>query len=1402
MLNIGIDAGSQNIKIVILKGSSIITQISQPIRENVQATVLQMLEETNSELEGKIRISVTGSSKNVLDFLPSEARPGDMVTLPAGVRKRYPQAGTIFDLGAEFSKWIELDKNGNVKDFNTNGLCAAGAGAFLLQQASRLGMTLDELSSTAISARSGAKIAGRCSVFAKSDMIHLQQKGTPPEEIAYGLCLALIRTFASTVVKRRQVVLPLVVTGGTSLNQGIIRAVKEIFNVTDTGIFHEPENIFMMALGAALNKTGHKTTLSQFINDLKNFKHASEGTYFKKLTPRESGSSTIEQPSDAFSKKINGWLGLDVGSVSTNLVVMNDDLEFVYGIYLPTRGQPARALADGLKQISQAAKGNLIIKGVAATGSGRHLAASLLGADVVRNEITAQMVGTAHFYPDVDTIFEIGGQDSKYISVKNGEMEDFEMNKICSAGTGSFLEEQAHRLGVQIIGEFSELALAASFPVDLGSQCTVFMDSELVKQLNHNVSKENLCAGLAYSVARNYLEKVVAHRKVGKNIVFQGGTASNLSVVGAFENLLGRKINIHPYNRISGAIGCAVLAKRAAPEKTAFRGFDNPMDNYDISTFECKACSNNCSVSRIKFDGKTAFFGDACEKFSSFGKTSHKQEISLFGQTLDTRNSGISQIKTAEPAHKSLGLVRGSINARFLPLWTTFLQSLGFGIVYSDETGEEMLSASEAVVPGETCMPVKISAAQVSDLIVNKKVDHIFLPSVLELKTHEQEEKAAKRNLPGSEPYHTCVYTQEFPFMMKRQYGDKIIAPQFSLNNSAGGHIEAIHELSECLEVKTGEISKALFSAMSEFEKLEERLVKLADLGSKVDSTPTAVLIGRPYITYDSFLNMGLARHLEKSGFRVLVMDNLDLEKIQLSSEYDKLPWGFARKAVKACKIILNHDNIFPVIVSTFGCGLDAFTHKHFESILENRPHLILEFDEHRGEAGMVTRIEAFADKVDAYRASLNNTVSDSLLSSASVTSIPPVNNKVKLPRRVFFPWIGPHTRVYESLVRSLDAGIETILLPPPDEETLRYGEEISSGKECHPYTFIASDLVRLARTGQLRENDGYMFVSTINPCLLPQYGDALKLWVKKNNIPVRIMDLMSGEMLDLYGFERLKLIVEGTAAMDCLMAIRGRLAPYETEKGSVNRIIEAAYDDVASALAARKSPAPAIRKTVGKLEACKYDFSKRKPLVGLFGDLYTRLVDHSNGNIVSKLEDAGLEVHLSPYLGNLVDFSNYADATRWANRGQTVPMLWETFAMVTTNIALNAVFNAMGDEYMSLINEPSFEEIMELVAPYTGKRGNNLISSTIGKFASFAENSYDGVLNIIGVNCMVGCVAGAAMEKLRTDYNNIPMLTLSFGRSEGPLQSMKLETFIHQVIDYSKESRTTRLPVFIAAEK
>ena len=639
---LGIDFGSVFCKLLLLDDFfNIIWKKEIRNRGNPETVLKSVLQQTQHRIHGnKIKVGITGCGRESFSFTEGIYSCNEIISLARAAGALYPQARSLIEIGGTCSRWIRLGepdeekKAGAILNFALNERCAAGCGAFLEQQAGRLKMDIGEFSKLAEAAVCGAPIAGRCSVFAKSDMIHHQQKGTPVEEIAYGLCLALARNFIATLLKGRECDFPVLFTGGGALNPGLIRAFNEILECDEKQFILSRNPFFTGAFGAAAGaeEQGHWFTSDQLYKILLNLKLNETK---KSISLPSLGTLTpLTSPEMSYSgdDAIRGFLGVDVGSVSTNFAFIDEKGEVRAGIYLSTRGKPLEVIREGFDLLKKQNRNKLLILSVGTTGSGRHLAGKFLNADVIHNEITCQMISTRHYFPEVDTIFEIGGQDSKYISVLKGRIKEFTMNKICAAGTGSFLEEQAEHLDIDIITDFHLWASRSQSPHDLGSRCTVFMDSELVNALKRGVSVEDATAGLAYSIVRNYLDKVVESRPVGTNIVFQGGVASNPAVVRAFSLILNKPIQIHPYNRISGAIGAALIARERAVEKKLIvvknqRLYQRAVSDYQVSLFQCRNCTNNCQVNRITIEGDVIYFGDVCERYTSEQNSGNRKSI-------------------------------------------------------------------------------------------------------------------------------------------------------------------------------------------------------------------------------------------------------------------------------------------------------------------------------------------------------------------------------------------------------------------------------------------------------------------------------------------------------------------------------------------------------------------------------------------------------------------------------------------------------------------------------------------------------------------------------------------------------------------------------------------------------
>ncbi len=740
---LGLDFGAEICKAVLLDECLQVISKRETFGRGNPAGALQTIASSLfGNHEGfQLKVGVTGSGRDAFDFADQVQTLNELVSLALGVVHLYPTARSVIEIGAESSRWLLLgptsapDAHPEILDFAMNERCAAGSGGFLRQQASRLKLTLSEFSALAASAQKGASIAGRCSVFAKSDMIHHQQKGTPLAEIAYGVCLALARNFVATISRGKECFPPVCVTGGGALNKGLLRAFRDILGIQENEWVISDWPLYTCALGAAL-AAAHSGNAIPFENGedmLRLLKPKKSLPKSKYLSLGALDNQMSVEPSLAEGEIARGFLGVDVGSVSTNLALVDGGGRVLAGVYVPTSGRPVEAVREGYGILKSRCRGKLEISGIGTTGSGRYLAGRLLRADVIHNEITCQMQSTVHYFPETDTIFEIGGQDSKYIRLEDGKLRDFTMNKICAAGTGSFLEEQAGPLGLQIEGEFSALAAEAQTPYDLGSRCTVFMDTELTQAAGRGVLLPDLTAGLAYSIARNYLEKVVSGRPVGENVVFQGGVASNASVVRAFSLLLGRTVRVHPFNRISGAIGAALMviekARKDARTSPSHEELEERIrQEYSVSTFECLQCSNRCQVNKILLGSETLFFGDACERYTSRQTRLPSRVKAPLPDLFKEREDLIQSLVHNPPSPVlKIGLLRASFMLDYLPFWVTFFNRVGCAVTISPDSSGDVLEQGLKNLPAETCFPIKLAFGHVKSLL-HTDVDWIFSP--------------------------------------------------------------------------------------------------------------------------------------------------------------------------------------------------------------------------------------------------------------------------------------------------------------------------------------------------------------------------------------------------------------------------------------------------------------------------------------------------------------------------------------------------------------------------------------------------------------------------------------------------------------------------------------------------
>lgn len=975
----------------------IVAALSECIRiTRSPAAILQdLLEEVYRKIpEQEItRFAITGSNcQGLADFLGLEpSRDGAFVARV--VQMFCPQARTVFEIGGRAFNFLPLNGEKNEKERRRKkrggGGCEEGIGFFLEQQADRMGLSLDEMGEAACRAAQAPRISRGCSVFIKSDMIHSQQKGYKPDEVLRALCESVAIKFRTNAVKGKPVETPVAFVGGVSQNMGVVRALKQTFSLSDDDIIIPPFYAWCGAIGAAMGAAmGAATGAAMGAAAEAGRGRTEKGTavtpaLLRMYTPPKRRDAPIsplsfenvqflndrvpEEP-DLSSGQFSAYMGIDIGSVSTKFSLLDQEGRLLYAIYRPTAGQPVEAVRGGMDEILAKFGDRLEILGVGTTGSGRELIAEIIGADAINDEITAHKEGAVHVsrvlgVEPPDTIFEIGGQDSKYISIEEGAVVDFAMNEACAAGTGSFLAEQAENLHINIRDEFARLAMEAPSPSHLGEFCTVIITRSLISLMHDGESVSNLVAGLALAVARNYLNLVVRRRPIGKVVYFQGGTASNRAVAAAFGAMLGRRIIVPPYNGVIGAMGAAVLARETLRESlrtTRFRGLRQEKLQMSSRNFTCRGCSNFCDVKEMTVDGRKSYWGNRCaDRYSSPVVSSRKPVIP---DLIELREKLFRKIAATglEEGRMTIGLPRALHLFDLFPFWHTFFTELGMRVVMSPPSDSGIVESGQEIVEGNFCHPIDVAFGHVRHL-AGADVDYILLPGA---------DSVGLQNGAcgsGGECARSCIWLRMLPDFMRMTTGladasEKFLAPSLSL----GLGLEAVQtelfrgvqKLGISKEESDTAAEKALMAQRKFQETLQDAGREALDI-LKETGEHGLVLVGRSYTIYDRNINCDVPRKLRtRYGANVIPYDFLPT--VEAAGGNTAISgWEAAQRIRNAAHLTAGQENLHMIYNCSFPCGPDAEI-KPLARRIADKPLLFLQFDGNGYDAGYMTRCEAF----------------------------------------------------------------------------------------------------------------------------------------------------------------------------------------------------------------------------------------------------------------------------------------------------------------------------------------------------------------------------------------------------------------------------------------------------------
>ncbi len=1221
-------------------------------------TLSHYLDEYN--IHGKY-LCVTGRKFRHFTHIPSITEPEATELAYNFINKNKVDYDAIVSAGGETFMVYEIDKRGRISRISSGNKCASGTGEFFQQQIRRMNIDITEAIRLSKTSQKPHQLSGRCSVFCKSDCTHALNKGESIADVAAGLAKMIACKIKELLVKIGSKKILLV--GGTTQNDVVVDFVKKDFHTVDV----PKEAPYFEALGAALWAMKVKQDKIPAKTEYYKIKKSS----FDFLRPLSEFTHLVDFKDISFDKANENdvcIIGLDVGSTTTKAVLYRiNDKKILASVYLRTNGSPINASKQCYDSLfKQLNKTKINIIGVGVTGSGRYIAGIHADTDGIINEIIAHAKAASYFDKDVDTIFEIGGQDAKYTFLTNSVASDYAMNEACSAGTGSFLEESAYEsLGVKM-EDIANIALKAKNPPNFSDQCAAFISSDINTAFQEGISKENIIAGLVYSICINYINRVKGFRQVGDKIFMQGGVCYNKAVPVAMAGLTGKKIIVPPHPGLMGAYGVAMeLANMIDLGLINKKSYNlKELSEREVKygkSFVCNGgkekCDIKCEISMIHIADKKIPFGGACNKYYNMIHNL-KYNVDDLEHVKTRRELVFNKFIKLNPDINMdapvIGINKSFQVHSFYPMFFNFFNELGCKVVTPDEVDETGISMGMT----SFCLSGQIALGMFKNLL-SKNPDYIFMPQIMEINVSKQEKYRKE--------YQTvCMFIQGEPFYQKATFlknsknPPKILAPALNFMKGLDSQENEFIKIAKDLGFAESKAKNAYsYACQKQFDSIKAMKKQGRIILKNLEKNPdkiAVVLFGRPYNAFTPEANKGIPSKFASRGIEIIPFDFLEYEK---EENYKDTYWEMGQRIIKAAKIVKRHPQLYGCYLTNFLCALDSIMVQHFRDLMGAKPSLTIEVDEHTADAGVNTRIEAFLDVVKNFR-KINKIITepDTTFKKAKV-EVDQIGNTWYIDSngekfsfkdkkvKVLVPSMGDlFNRGAAAAFRHM--GWNTEALPKCDREALDLGRSITTNKECLPIINIIGELLKYIKHNKNPDEKIAMFcVSAGGCCRVGQYEILLNRTIEKLNLKnVAVVTLENDSSYAGLGIgfriDMLRILFATDILDDIRSAIKAmaidkeegmRIFNEETQKiiGSIDKTNKLSFYKQLKESAKRFSKI----KLVQPINTAKY--------IGIVGEIFVRRDHFSLMGIPEKLAEHGFVMLDAP----VMEWIKYTDFLR-----------------------------------------------------------------------------------------------------------------------------------------------------------
>ena len=1392
LMHVGLDVGSTTVKIVVLDTNlNIVYKNYERHFSDTKNTVCNVLEKLEQSYpNSKFTISLTGSgAMSAANFLNLPFIQ-EVISCKKAVEKYIPETDVVIELGGEDAKIIYFDQ---FIEQRMNGTCAGGTGAFIDQMASLLHTDASGLNELAKHYSTIYPIASRCGVFAKTDIQPLLNEGAAREDIAISIFQAVVNQTISGLACGRPIKGNVAFLGGplnylSELRQRFI----ETLNLKPEEIILPEEAHLFVAKGAAITSVENKPITNEMLKSKITVLKESHDSTTVPLAPlfsidadydefksRHDKSKVKTAPLDNYSGDC--YVGIDAGSTTTKLVLIDNEGKLLYSLYGNNEGNPLKSVMQMLKKMYSVLPEGADIRYSGVTGYGEQLIKTALKIDLNEIETIAHYTAAKEFMPNVTSIVDIGGQDMKYIRIKKGSIDNIMLNEACSSGCGSFIETFAKSLNLSI-EDFVHAAIESRKPVDLGSRCTVFMNSKIKQAQKEGYSVGDISAGLSYSVIKNAIQKVMKIRDVntlGNSIVVQGGTFYNDAVLRAFELIVGKNVIRPDIAGLMGAYGAALLAKQQFEANLDMEYHStilkvDDIDKLEVSTthVRCQNCENHCLLTINKFnDGSRYISGNRCEKGA--GIINKNSDLPNLIKYKYERLFNYIPLKDEYAKRGTIGIPRVLNMYEDYPFWFTFLTNLGFKVVLSEKSNRKTYEKGIESMPSESvCFPAKLSHGHIVSLI-NQGIKTIFYPCV----------PYSRKEYKDSDNHYNCPIVISYSEVLKNNVeelkNDDIEFLNPFLPFEPEKLAKTMYELPEFKKYNFTKKELLIAAKMAEMEyqnfksdirkKGEETLKYLEDNNLK-----GIVIAGRPY-HIDPEVNHGIDTLITSLGLSVLTEDSV----CHLTQAKRPLrvvdQWTFHARLYAAADLVGKKDYLELVQLNSFGCGVDAVTTDQVEEILSSfgKMYTLIKIDE-------INNLGAVRIRMRSLLASINKRIkqqSENMEGNYSIKKIP-YTKQMNQEYTILCPQMAPiHFELIETA--AISSGYKLELLRECTNHTVETGLKYVNNDACYPSILTTGQFIEALQSGKYDVNKTAIVMSqTGGGCRATNYIGFIRKALKDagfSQVPVISFNVVGmeknpGFKLTLGFIERLfKAVILG----DLIQKLLTKNRAYEINKGETQALYDIWLDKCKDVV--RKSSLREMKKFVFSMveafEKIELDTSVKKPKVGIVGEVLIKYHPFGNNFVADKLEQEGAEVILPDFMGFIKFIATHKITFNQLIKTGALKASVFKYAIKLIDVLEKSSVEALSQskkEYLLPCNIWELEEKVKGILSIGNQTGEGWFLT-----AEMVEYIEHGITNIVCVQpfaCLPNHVVGKGVIKtIRSKYPNANIAPIDYdpGASE-----------------------------------